>query len=58
VYVPPGRDFLAFEPVSHMTDAFNRAARGESRTGMRVLPPGEAFSCTMRIDARTTGPGA
>ena len=58
VYVPPGRDFLAFEPVSHMTDAFNRAARGEARTGMRVLPPGGAFSCTMRIDARTTGPGA
>lgn len=58
VYVPPGRDFLAFEPASHMTDAFNRAARGEARTGMRVLPPGGAFSCTMRIHARTTGPGA
>jgi aldose 1-epimerase len=58
VYVPEGRDFLAFEPVSHMTDAFNRAARGEPRTGTRVLPPGATFSCTMRIVARTTGPGA
>ncbi|MEO8487075.1 MAG: aldose 1-epimerase [Betaproteobacteria bacterium] len=55
VYVPQGRDFLAFEPVSHMTDAFNRAARGEADTGTRALPPGGAFSCTMRIDARATG---
>lgn len=53
VYVPPGRDFLALEPVTHMTDAFNRAARGESGTGTRVLPPGGAFSCTMRIVARS-----
>ena len=52
VYVPAGRDFIAFEPVSHMTDAFNRAARGEAGTGMRVLAPGAAFSCTMRIRAR------
>lgn len=52
VYVPPGRDFLAFEPASHMTDAFNRAARGEAATGTRVLPPGGSFSCTMRIHAR------
>ena len=26
---PTGKDFLALEPVTHMTDAFNRAARGE-----------------------------
>jgi aldose 1-epimerase len=55
VYVPPGRDFLAFEPVSHMTDAFNRAARGEADTGTRLLPPGGAFSCTIRIHVRATG---
>jgi aldose 1-epimerase len=52
VFVPTGRDFLAFEPVSHMTDAFNRAARGDAGTGMRVLGPGAAFSCTMRIRAQ------
>lgn len=52
VFVPAGRDFLAFEPVSHMTDAFNRAARGDAGTGMRVLGPGESFSCTMRIRAQ------
>jgi len=52
VYVPPAHDFLAVEPVTHMTDAFNRAARGESGTGARTLAAGAAFSCTMRISAR------
>jgi aldose 1-epimerase len=51
VYVPPGGDFAAIEPVTHETDAFNRAAAGASATGMRVLPPGAAFSCTMRVAA-------
>ena len=52
VYVPPARDFLAVEPVTHMTDAFNRAARFEDGTGSRTLGAGAAFSCTMRISAR------
>jgi aldose 1-epimerase len=52
VYAPAGRDFVAVEPVTHETDAFNRAAAGAAGTGMRVLPPGAAFSCTMRINAR------
>jgi aldose 1-epimerase len=54
VYVPPGRDFLAVEPVTHMTDAFNRAERGESGTGTRILAGGAAFSCTMRISAHAS----
>jgi aldose 1-epimerase len=49
VYAPAGRDFVALEPVTHETDAFNRHAAGETHTGTRVLPPGAAFSCTMRI---------
>jgi aldose 1-epimerase len=49
VFVPPGRDFLAIEPVTHMTDAFNRAAAGAPSTGTRLLAPGATFSCTMRI---------
>jgi aldose 1-epimerase len=53
VYVPRGRAFLAVEPVTHMTDAFNRAARGEAGTGARILRAGAAFSCTMRISVRT-----
>ena len=52
VYVPGSRDFLAVEPVTHMTDAFNRAARGEAGTGARTLAAGAAFSCTMRVCAR------
>jgi aldose 1-epimerase len=51
VYIPRDRDYLAIEPVTHMTDAFNRAARGERDTGTRRLAPGESRCCTMRIVA-------
>lgn len=51
VYAPPDADFIALEPVTHETDAFNRAAAGATHTGLRTLPPGAAFSCTMRIAA-------
>jgi aldose 1-epimerase len=49
VYAPSGRDFIAVEPVTHMTDAFNRAARGDTGTGTRNLAAGAGFSCTIRI---------
>lgn len=49
VFVPDGRDCLAVEPVTHMTDAFNRAVRGEAGTGTLTLPPGRSRCCTMRI---------
>jgi aldose 1-epimerase len=52
VYAPPDRGFVAVEPATHMTDAFNRAERGETGTGTRILAAGEAFSCTMRISVR------
>jgi len=48
-YIPPHHAFMAIEPVTQMTDAFNRAERGERDTGARVLAPGESFSCTMEI---------
>lgn len=44
VYAPPGGEYFCVEPVSHMTDAFNRAADGALDTGMRVLPPGGSLS--------------
>jgi aldose 1-epimerase len=56
VFIPRGRDYLAVEPVSHMTDAFNRAERAASaasESGARALAPGETFSCTMRISVRS-----
>jgi aldose 1-epimerase len=55
VYAPPDGGFVAVEPVTHETDAFNRAAHGVSGTGMRILPPGAAFSCTMRIAVAAAG---
>jgi len=51
VYIPPHHTFLAIEPVTQMTDAFNRAERGQADTGARRLAPGESFSCTMQIVA-------
>ncbi len=56
VFVPRGHDYLAIEPVSHMTDGFNRAAAGESGTGTRTLPPGRSFSCTMRLNVASLSP--
>lgn len=53
VYIPPQATSCAIEPVTQMTDAFNRHADGESGTGTRILPPGASFSCTMRIVAHT-----
>jgi aldose 1-epimerase len=52
VYTPPGGDFVAVEPVTHMTDAFNRAERSEQDTGARILAAGAGFSCTMQISTR------
>ncbi|MEP7208844.1 MAG: aldose 1-epimerase, partial [Casimicrobiaceae bacterium] len=51
-YVPAEQPFIAIEPVTQMTDAFNRAARGDADTGTRILEPGASFSCTMEIAAR------
>jgi len=39
---------FALEPVTHMTDAFNRDHENRD-TGTRVLAPGASFSCTMSI---------
>lgn len=46
VYTAGGSDFLCVEPVTNVADAFNLAADGEARTGMRVLEPGARFSAT------------
>ncbi|MBW4092751.1 MAG: aldose 1-epimerase [Proteobacteria bacterium] len=39
VYTPPGAPYFCVEPVSHMTDAVNRAASRDD-TGLVVLAPG------------------
>jgi aldose 1-epimerase len=56
VYVPPERDYLAIEPVTHMTDAFNREDSGEHDTGTRALAPGAEFSCTMHLSVALDEP--
>jgi len=56
VFARPEQRYVAVEPVSHMTDAFNRAAAGESGTGARTLPPGQSFSCTMRLNVASLSP--
>ncbi|HKP66457.1 MAG TPA: aldose 1-epimerase [Casimicrobiaceae bacterium] len=53
VYAPANASFIALEPVTHETDAFNRSEAGAAGTGCRTLPPGCAFSCTMRVAAST-----
>lgn len=51
VYAPAGENFFCVEPVSHMTDAFNRTANGSpiAETGMRVLGPGETWQVEIRF---------
>ncbi len=49
IYVPAHQDYFCFEPVSHMTDAVNRAAAGESGTGFAELAPGQVFGGTIRF---------
>lgn len=46
VYTAPASDFLCVEPVTNVADAFNLAATGDTRTGMRTLEPGARFSAT------------
>ena len=58
VYTAPGADFLCVEPVSNVADAFNLAAAGDGRTGMRVLAPGERYSASLRMDFQLGKPGA
>lgn len=44
IYVPAGADYFCVEPVSHMTDAVNRAPEQ-----MRVLAPGQRWQATLRL---------
>jgi aldose 1-epimerase len=42
VYAPPGRDFVCFEPMAAVTNAFNLAHRG-AYAGLQAVAPGEAW---------------
>ena len=47
VYVPADEDYFCVEPVSHMTDAFNRHGQD---SGAGVLAAGEEWSVAMRVE--------
>lgn len=43
VHRPDNLAYLCLEPVSHVADGFNLAARGVAGTGTRLLAPGESL---------------
>ncbi|NNC51974.1 MAG: aldose 1-epimerase [Erythrobacter sp.] len=47
VYVPTGEDFFCVEPVTHMTDAFNRDLPD---SGTRLLEAGESWSVDLKLE--------
>lgn len=45
VFAPAGSDYLCLEPVSHLANGFNLAARlGHERTGTCILEPGQRLT--------------
>ena len=53
VFVPPERNYLCVEPVTHVANAVNLANAGHDNTGLRVLQPGEMLCGSMRFSAST-----
>ncbi|MBL8833059.1 MAG: aldose 1-epimerase [Rhodospirillales bacterium] len=51
---PAGIDYICVEPVSHVADGFNLAARGVAGTGTRSLDPGDSLSGTVTMDVGRT----
>ncbi len=49
VHRPDNLAYLCLEPVSHVTDAFNLAARGVANTGAHWLAPGKSMGGTIRF---------
>jgi aldose 1-epimerase len=44
-----GREFIALEPVSHVNDGVNLAARGHADTGIAILRPRQTLNVGMAI---------
>ena len=49
VHRPDTMAYLCLEPVSHVADGFNLAARGVAGTGTRLLAPGESMGGVIRL---------
>lgn len=49
VFVPPDRDYVCVEPVSHVANAVNMMASADLETGLQVLEPDETLRGSMRF---------
>jgi aldose 1-epimerase len=49
VHRPDNLSYLCLEPVSHVADGFNLAAKGIANTGTRLLAPGESLSGSLNL---------
>ena len=54
VHRPDNPAYLCLEPVSHVADGFNLAARGWAGTGTRMLAPGESLAGAVRFSLANT----
>lgn len=52
IYTPPGEDYFAVEPVSHVTNAINQPA--PSALGLVTLQPGQTHHAWMQLDIHST----
>lgn len=52
VFVPPDKDYVCVEPVTHVANAVNMLATGDKDTGLQILNPGETLQASMRFRAR------
>ncbi|AQH01131.1 aldose epimerase [Burkholderia sp. KK1] len=51
VHCPAGAGYLCVEPVSHVSDGFNLAARGLPGTGIAVIEPGNEIQASLSMAA-------
>ena len=52
IYTPPGEDYFAVEPVSHVTNAINQPA--PSALGLVTLQAGQTHHAWMQLDIHST----
>jgi aldose 1-epimerase len=55
VHRPDNLAYLCLEPVSHVADGFNLAARGVADTGTQLLAPGESLRTQLRFQLLPAG---
>ncbi len=49
VFVPPDRDYVCVEPVTHVANAVNMEASIDQETGLQILEPGETLQGSIRF---------